>query len=102
VVLVAPDQPARDHSGLSEALRVRSAACGTPGAGSFLHLSTLLLARALETECAVLRYPDKAAGVEYLRTGRIHVFLNLLPAGMPAVRAWLLDRHPSPHAGGRP
>lgn len=86
MVLVTPNYPARDLAGLGRALRENRATCGTPGAGSFLHLATVLVTHALGAECTVTHYPDNATGVEYLRTGRLQIFVTLLPAAISAVR----------------
>jgi tripartite-type tricarboxylate transporter receptor subunit TctC len=54
------DHPARDLRSLGEALRARPDAtrCGTPGAGTFLHLATVLLTRALGAGCEAVHYLD--------------------------------------------
>jgi len=55
VLLATRDFPARDLRSLREFLRAHpDTRCGTPGAGTFLHLATVLLTRALGAECAAV------------------------------------------------
>ena len=88
VLLAAPDHPARDLSSLGEALRARPGAtrCGTPGAGTFLHLATVLLTRALGAGCEAVHYLDLDRAMADLQAGRLQLYANLLPAGLPLIR----------------
>jgi tripartite-type tricarboxylate transporter receptor subunit TctC len=71
VLLAAPDHPARDLRSLGEALRARPGAtrCGTPGAGTFLHLATVLLTRALGAGCEAVHYLDLDRAMADLQAG---------------------------------
>jgi tripartite-type tricarboxylate transporter receptor subunit TctC len=88
VLLAAPDHPARDLSSLGEALRARPGAtrCATPGAGTFLHLATVLLTRALGAGCEAVHYLDLDRAMADLQAGRLQLYANLLPAGLPLIR----------------
>ena len=88
VLLAAPDHPARDLRSLGEALRARPGAtrCGTPGAGTFLHLATVLLTRALGAGCEAVHYLDLDRAMADLQAGRLQLYANLLPAGLPLIR----------------
>jgi tripartite-type tricarboxylate transporter receptor subunit TctC len=88
VLLAAPDHPARDLRSLGEALRARPGAtrCGTPGAGTFLHLATVLLTRALGAGCEAVHYLDLDRAMADLQAGRLQLYAGLLPAGLPLIR----------------
>ena len=88
VLLAAPDHPARDLRSLGEALRARPGAtrCGTPGAGTFLHLATVLLTRALGAGCEAVHYLDLDQAMADLHAGRLQLYAGLLPAGLPLIR----------------
>jgi tripartite-type tricarboxylate transporter receptor subunit TctC len=88
VLLAAPDHPARDLRSLGDALRARPGAtrCGTPGAGTFLHLATVLLTRALGAGCEAVHYLDLDRAMADLQAGRLQLYANLLPAGLPLIR----------------
>jgi tripartite-type tricarboxylate transporter receptor subunit TctC len=89
VVLVSPDYPARDLRQLAETLRARpDTRCVTPGAGSFTHLTTVLLTRAMGTApgCEAVHYSDPGQAMADLRTGRVHLYVTTAPSGLPAVR----------------
>ncbi len=87
VVQTAPDYPPRDLRGLGDAMRAApTARCGTPGAGSFLHLATVLVTGALGASCEVVHYADISRAMDDLQANRIQVYVNLLPAGLPMMR----------------
>jgi tripartite-type tricarboxylate transporter receptor subunit TctC len=88
VLLAAPDHPARDLRSLGEALWARpgAARCGTPGAGTFLHLATVLLTRALGAGCEAVHYLDLDRAMADLQAGRLQLYAGLLPAGLPLIR----------------
>jgi tripartite-type tricarboxylate transporter receptor subunit TctC len=88
VVLVAPSQPARDLGGLAAALRAApDTSCATPGEGSFLHLSTVLLVRSLGTSCRAVHYAEPAQALADLAAGRVQVYVNNAPTSLMAARA---------------
>jgi tripartite-type tricarboxylate transporter receptor subunit TctC/dienelactone hydrolase len=88
VVLVAPGHPARDLGGLAAALRAApDTPCATPGEGSFPHLSTALLVRALGAACRAVHYAEPAQALADLATGRVQIYVNNAPTSLPAVRA---------------
>jgi tripartite-type tricarboxylate transporter receptor subunit TctC len=89
VVLVSPDHPAQDLRGLAETLRTKpDTRCVTPGAGSFTHLTTVLLTRAMgpAAGCEAVHYSDPGQAMADLRTGRVQLYVNAVPSGLPAVR----------------
>ena len=88
VVLVAPGHPARDLSGLAAVLRAApNTPCATPGEGSFLHLSTVLLVRALGATCRVVHYAEPAQALADLAAGRVQIYVNNAPTSLMAARA---------------
>jgi tripartite-type tricarboxylate transporter receptor subunit TctC len=89
VVLVGPDHPARDLRQLTEALRARpDTRCVTPGAGSFTHLTTVLLTRALGAAagCEAVHYSDPDHALADLQAGTVQLYVNAAPTGLSAVR----------------
>ena len=87
VVLVGPDNPAQNLRQLGEALRSQpDTRCVTPGAGSFTHLTTVLLTRAMGVGCEAVHYSDPGQAIADLRAGRIQLYVNTVPTGLPAVR----------------
>jgi tripartite-type tricarboxylate transporter receptor subunit TctC len=87
VLLAAPNYPAHDLRSLGEALRARpDARCGTPGAGTFLHLATVLMTRALDARCEAIHYVDLDQAMVDLQVGRIQLYANLLPVGLAMIR----------------
>ena len=90
VVLVSPDHPARDLRQLAEALRARpDTRCVTPGAGSFTHLTTVLLTRALGTAaagCEAVHYSDPGQAMADLRAGTVQLYVTAAPSALPAAR----------------
>lgn len=87
VVLVAPGHPAQDLRGLAAALRAApDTPCATPGEGSFLHLSTELLVRALGAACRAVHYSEPGQALADLAAGRVHLFVNSPLTGLPLVR----------------
>ena len=88
VVLVSPHHPARDLRQLAEALRTRpDTRCVTPGAGSFTHLTTVLLTRALDAAgCEAVHYSDPGQAMADLQAGTIQLYVNAALTGLPAVR----------------
>ena len=88
VLLAAPDHPARDLRSLGEALRARpDTRCGTPGAGTFLHLATVLLMRALGAECKAVHYDDLERAMSlHLQTNGLQLYANQLPVGLAMMR----------------
>ena len=87
VVLVAPGHPARDLGGLAAALRAApDTPCATPGEGSFVHLSTVLLMRALGAECRAVHYAEPAQAMADLAAGRVQVYVNNAPMSLMAAR----------------
>jgi tripartite-type tricarboxylate transporter receptor subunit TctC len=87
VVLVAPGHPARDLGGLAAALRAApDTPCATPGEGSFPHLSTALLVRALGAACRAVHYAEPAQALADLAAGRVQVYVNNAPTSFPAMR----------------
>jgi tripartite-type tricarboxylate transporter receptor subunit TctC len=88
VVLVAPGYPARDLGGLAAALRAApDTPCATPGEGSFLHLSTVLLVRALGVACRAVHYAEPAQALADLAAGRVQIYVNNAPTSLMAARA---------------
>ena len=86
-LLAAPNYPARDLRSLGEVLRVRpDTRCGTPGAGTFLHLATVLITRALGARCDAVHYVDLDEAMVDLQTGRIQLYANLLPVSLAMIR----------------
>lgn len=89
VVLVSPDHPARDLRQLAEALRARpDTRCVTPGAGSFTHLTTVLLTRALGAAagCEAVHYSDPGQAMADLRAGAVQLYVTAAPSALPAAR----------------
>jgi tripartite-type tricarboxylate transporter receptor subunit TctC len=87
VLLAAPAYPARDLRALGEALRARpDTRCGTPGAGTFLHLATALLTRALGAGCQAVHYDDLERAMADLQAGRLQLFATQLPVGLAMMR----------------
>ncbi len=87
VVLVAPGHPARDLRSLAAALRTApDTPCATPGEGSFLHLSTVLLMRMLGATCRVVHYVEPAQALADLAAGRVQIYLNNAPTSLMAAR----------------
>ena len=87
VLLAAPGFPARDLRALGAALRARpDTSCGTPGAGTFLHLATVLLMRALAAECRAVHYDDLERASFDLQTGRLELYATHLPIGLAMMR----------------
>jgi tripartite-type tricarboxylate transporter receptor subunit TctC len=89
VVLVSPDHPAQDLRQLAEALRARSdTRCVTPGAGSFTHLTTVLLTRAMNAAagCEAVHYSDPGHAMDDLRAGTVQLYVNAVVTGLPAAR----------------
>ncbi len=88
VVLVAPGHPARDLGGLAAALRAApDTPCATPGEGSFPHLATALLVRALGAACRAVHYAEPAQALADLAAGRVQIYVNNAPTSFPATRA---------------
>ncbi|MFC7478102.1 tripartite tricarboxylate transporter substrate-binding protein [Dankookia sp. GCM10030260] len=88
VVLVAPGYPVRDLGGLAAALRAApDTPCATPGEGSFLHLSTALLVRALGATCRAVHYAEPAQALANLAAGQVQIYVNNAPTSLMAVRA---------------
>jgi tripartite-type tricarboxylate transporter receptor subunit TctC len=87
LVLAAPDLPARDLRELGELLKARTVVCATLGEGTFLHLSLVLLTRALGGECRPDHTPSPAAVMADLQAGRVHLYFSAAAAALPAVRA---------------
>lgn len=86
-VLVSPDHPAQDLRQLAEALRVQpDTPCVTSGAGTVLHLSTVLLMSALGTTCEAVHYSDPVQALADLRSGTIQLYVNPVGTSLPAVR----------------
>ena len=89
VVLVGPENPAQNLRQLGEALRAQpDTRCVTPGAGSFTHLTTVLLTRAMGAGvgCEAVHYSDPGQAIADLRAGRVQLYVNTVPTGLPAVR----------------
>jgi len=87
VLLAAPDHPARDLRSLGEVLRAHpDTRCGTPGAGTFLHLATVLLMRALGAECRAVHYDDLERAMFDLQTNGLQLYANQLPVGLAMMR----------------
>jgi tripartite-type tricarboxylate transporter receptor subunit TctC len=88
VVLVAPGYPARDLGGLAAALRAApDTPCATAGEGSFLHLSTALLVRALGAACRAVHYTESAQALADLAAGQVQIYVNNAPTSLMAARA---------------
>ncbi|WP_207539606.1 Bug family tripartite tricarboxylate transporter substrate binding protein [Sabulicella rubraurantiaca] len=87
LVLVSPDLPARDLRELGEVLRSRPVVCATLGEGTFLHLSLVLLTRALGSECRPDHNPNPSAVIAGLEAGRVQLYFSAAAAALPAVRA---------------
>lgn len=86
-VLVSPDNPAQDLRQLAEALRAQpDTRCVTSGAGTVLHLSTVLLMRALGTTCEAVHYSDPVQALADLRSGTIQLYVNPVGTSLSAVR----------------
>ena len=80
VILVTPGYPARNLGGLAVALRAApDTPCATPGEGSFLHLSTVLLVRALGATCRAVHYAEPAQALADLAAGRVQIYVNNAP-----------------------
>jgi tripartite-type tricarboxylate transporter receptor subunit TctC len=89
VVLVSPDHPAQDLRQLAESLRARpDTRCVTPGAGSFTHLTTVLLTRAMNAAagCEAVHYSDPGHAMDDLRAGTVQLYVNAALTGLPAAR----------------
>jgi tripartite-type tricarboxylate transporter receptor subunit TctC len=87
LVLAAPDLPARDLRGLGDALKAGPVVCATLGEGTFLHLSLILLTRALGGECRPDHNPDPAAVMADLQAGKVQLYFSAAAAALPAMRA---------------
>jgi tripartite-type tricarboxylate transporter receptor subunit TctC len=87
LLLASPNLPARDLHELGELLKTRPVVCATLGEGTFLHLSLVLLTRALGGECRPDHDPDPSAVMSGLQAGKIQLYFSAAAAALPAVRA---------------
>ena len=90
VILVAPDHPAHDLGGLADAMRARPEIPCASELGTIFRLTLIRLLDAMGVACRPVQLGSAetavAEAVAALQAGRIHFFLYLVPATLPAVR----------------
>ncbi|WP_376096741.1 Bug family tripartite tricarboxylate transporter substrate binding protein [Roseomonas sp. CCTCC AB2023176] len=86
VFMAAPNAGITDVASLRAALSRDALPCGTPGAGTTQHLATVLLMRALGTECTIVHYRGTGPALPDLLNGRIAIYTDTVVTGLPPTR----------------